>query len=169
MGERKQNGNNGTALKVFNQSRNNFNKKKNSGKKSPFPYPCYKCGKKGHMAKDCWSKRRTEQQANEAKNDKREDNDNEIGFTIKEVANQLAQNPEKEEKINIWCVDSGATSHMCANKSMFSEIRPYKSNKFVKLVNGDKVEIHGIGTAHLTVNSGKGTKGIKLYNTLYIP
>nr|CAD7194270.1 unnamed protein product [Timema douglasi] len=47
---------------------------------------------------------------------------------------------------DVWCVDSGATTHMCRDKNSFLELTPTISQK-VRLADDRTTDIEGIGTA----------------------
>lgn len=70
---------------------------------------------------------------------------------------------------NDGTLDSGATSHVTGNKELFNEISPIK-NKKVKVANGVKVDIIGIGTRNIQFRNEKGEENtIKLADMLYVP
>lgn len=62
-------------------------------------------------------------------------------------------------------LDSGATSHTTSDRNLFTELHPVHGKK-VKLANGNKVDIAGIGTCKLQLqNAAKAT----LTNVLLVP
>ncbi|GBL98972.1 Retrovirus-related Pol polyprotein from transposon TNT 1-94 [Araneus ventricosus] len=69
---------------------------------------------------------------------------------------------------NIFCLDSGATSHMCFNEHLFTEINPI-DDTYVKLAVDKTVKAIAKGTVTFDVLVGNQTKGITLQNVLYIP
>lgn len=60
-----------------------------------------------------------------------------------------------------WVIDSGATHHVCHNRSPFTTLKPLL-NTFVTLPTGNSVSIIGIGPITLSDN-------ITLKNFLFIP
>lgn len=60
-----------------------------------------------------------------------------------------------------WVIDSGATHHVCHNRSLFTTIKPLL-NTFVTLPTGNLVSIIGLGPITLSDN-------ITLQNVLFIP
>ncbi|GBM84188.1 Copia protein [Araneus ventricosus] len=69
---------------------------------------------------------------------------------------------------NIFCLDSGATSHMCFNEHLFTEINPI-DDTYVTLAVDKTVKAIAKGTVTFDVLFGNQTKGITLQNVLYIP
>ncbi|XP_003369343.1 hypothetical protein Tsp_04758 [Trichinella spiralis] len=66
-----------------------------------------------------------------------------------------------------WCLDSGASSHMCSNKEMFLSMKNMK--RTLSLANNKSTEIMGTGTANLEIPGSDGMRSVKLHNTLYVP
>lgn len=68
-----------------------------------------------------------------------------------------------EQRKNIWCLDSGATSHMCCDKSMFTL---FAENKATIMLAADKfVESPGIGTVTFKTEYSQ----IEMREVLYVP
>lgn len=62
-----------------------------------------------------------------------------------------------------WIIDSGATEHMCNNRTYFSDF--FDSPKNIKLANGDTISSSGYGTISCSVND----LALTLKNVLYVP
>ncbi|KRZ83002.1 Retrovirus-related Pol polyprotein from transposon TNT 1-94 [Trichinella sp. T8] len=84
--------------------------------------------------------------------------------------------PDKTSEISLciggrsnlkWCLDSGASSHMCSNKEMFLSMKSMK--RTLSLANNKSTEIMGTGTANLEIPGSDGMRSVKLHNTLYVP
>ncbi|KRY39868.1 Retrovirus-related Pol polyprotein from transposon TNT 1-94, partial [Trichinella britovi] len=126
----------------------------------PFKYKCHRCGKVGHMAKHCRSnpapqsqqRRRNTQMTHQ---DCYPDKTSEISLCI------------GGRSILKWCLDSGASSHMCSNKEMFLSMK--KMKRTLSLANNKSTEIMGTGTANLEIPGSDGTRSVKLHDTLYVP
>ena len=71
----------------------------------------------------------------------------------------------KEQNVNsnVWCVDSGATSHMCVDKSLFTNMKQHAEK--VELAGKYSVNAQGIGE----VNVDCGKYKFSLTNCLYVP
>lgn len=111
------------------------NRKKNTDKgddrdhaRIPFEGKCYNCKKYGHRASECRSKRKNER-------DKEQQSNNCLMHSQSGVVSQ---------KFDTWCVDSGATSHMCCVKSMFKTLKSKKS--IIMLADKKYIESPGTGT-----------------------
>ncbi|CAL9233896.1 unnamed protein product, partial [Arabidopsis halleri] len=63
--------------------------------------------------------------------------------------------------INAWVIDTGATNHICHDKSAFSTFH-FLQNTTVTLPNGGLVSIVGIGSIHMG-------RHLELHDVLYIP
>jgi len=73
------------------------------------------------------------------------------------------------ETDSFWYIDSGATAHMCSDKSFFTVCDP-EQNRTVTLANSKVLRTAGIGEGylHCATASGKSRK-IKLTDVLYVP
>ena len=93
--------------KMPSKSRGGFNQglKKFVGK-------CFNCGKSGYQAKDYRAKKRQKTQANVV--EKISNGVDDINLTAMISECNMAGNPKE------WWIDTGATRHICANRSMFS-------------------------------------------------
>ena len=113
---------------------------------------CQKCKKKGHTTQACWGQRK-----NAAKNSKHvktpEKNFNVCLNTGKEVTNK-----------NMWCLDSGCTSHLCGKSLLFNSMTSASGN--LKLAsNKYTATIEGKGK----VTMFKEKEKFNLNDTLFIP
>lgn len=88
-------------------------------------FKCFRCKKSGHMMKNCPNK----------------DNKHEKPF-VKDKA--LLTALSVVVKANSWCIDSGATNHMCNDRSVFSDFVSIKPIE-VNVANGDKLSAVGQG------------------------
>ncbi|UYV63271.1 hypothetical protein LAZ67_2003604 [Cordylochernes scorpioides] len=114
-----------------------------------FKFNCHYCGKKGHKAADCWSKR------NSKRNNTR-------------MAASLGIRDENILDVNEWCLDSGATAHMCCLRTAFSDLRETEPIP-VKLANDQSIEALGTGTVELEVLEHGEPFLLKLENVLFVP
>lgn len=113
------------------------------------PIICYRCGKQGHMAKNC-------------KTFVNKDQSNivsSIGFV---ATHDVAQNASHK---SIWFLDSGATSHMTYQKNIFQNLDTNYSGT-VKLADEKEINVKGLGTVILDVIVQGKSRQIKLFNTL---
>jgi len=101
-----------------------------NGKNTQNKLKCPYCHKKGHTIEKCW-KKHPELKPKKAKNGEKP-----IESQPTLITQDSGQLIEKEEYAlstidlhsqEVWVLDSGATRHICAYKSLFSELRPYKT------------------------------------------
>ena len=67
-----------------------------------------------------------------------------------------------------WCLDSGATSHLCKELQDFSEIHGTGSGK-LNLANNESTEIKARGTVVFSTNNAGKQSKIRLNDTLHVP
>lgn len=118
----------------------------NKGKQKPF---CKSCKKKGHTTEACWGKKKTT-------NEKTKGNQRNYNICLSTAHSSVNE--------DVWCLDSGCSSHMCGDKSMFSTLTP--ENGSLKLASNkytSKIE----GKGRVTVNTDK--EGYNFNDTLLVP
>ena len=93
-------GYNNHAANSRNRKVNDNNNNNGNGHK----FKCYNCGKRGHFAKNCKSATKNEEEKKEQH---------------RSFAMLAACNGNSFDR-NSWCVDSGATAHMCFKRELFS-------------------------------------------------
>lgn len=94
------------------QDKSKFVKKIDSQRKKGSNVQCFKCGKRGHFARDCWAK---------SNGDGGEDNDHSnVAFSVTDGSVS-----------DSWIMDSGATAHMCKDKEDFVEYTASKTTRNV--------------------------------------
>lgn len=128
----------------------------------PIPV-CFKCHKKGHIQRDCWSKDKELEESDEksTKNQKASVAKQEYPM---EFALGVGATCDNED----WLVDSGATSHMTPNKDLFDKLdESHKSN--VGLGNGETEKVEGIGNVKITVNGPTGLVQLNVQRVLFVP
>jgi hypothetical protein len=84
---------------------------------------CYNCHKNGHIAADCWSKGGGMEGKDPRRDKKKRERANkaeDVGTDFVETAYAAKSN---SSSLYSWLADSGATSHICNNRSVFIELR----------------------------------------------
>ncbi|XAR64037.1 hypothetical protein NMG60_11024235 [Bertholletia excelsa] len=100
---------------------------------------CYNCKKKGHMAKDCWSKKKVVE-SNTATSKSEDEWDAEAFFAADEK--ELALSATTFNQINYendWIIASGCSNHMTGNKKKLHNLSEYKGSWEVMIVNNSKL------------------------------
>ena len=110
---------------------------------------CYVCGKNGHKAYQCPSKKTVE--ANVAEGD-------DIIAAVVVEANLVGNVAE-------WVLDTGASRHLCADRGLFTEIEDVANGGHVYMGNSSSAAITGQGKIFLKLTSGTT---LALSNVLYV-
>ena len=85
-------------------------------------------------------------------------------FTDVQEALQAENNTSGEK----WCLDSGATSHLCKELRDFAKLNNSKCGK-LNLASKDSTTIDGKGTASFNTDVNGSVKSVTLNNVLYVP
>ncbi|XVE71066.1 hypothetical protein DITRI_Ditri10aG0120300 [Diplodiscus trichospermus] len=133
-------------------------KKDNKGDQSQqhrrFDGKCYNCGKKGHMAKNCWFKKKTVESNVVTSNAGRMSDDEwdvEASFDVEEEELVLmATIPRPVDYNNDLIVDSGCSNYMTEDKEKLQNITEYKSGRVVLTTNNSRLPISHIGKTIIT-------------------
>lgn len=153
---------------------------------------CGKCGHKGHWAKECRTKpenyvkqqsQKQTSQPNKSKIRSPKDIDpSGVIFTAVVAPQKVDLNQERftaakafkvsnldQSLKNQWIADTGASNHICNNKSWFSKIQPFDIPK--KVTVGDNSETKALGEGTIEIVSKVNDQEIKakLENVIYAP
>lgn len=146
---------NETALVVAKQNEKKRNFKTTEAKREfketvNHRFVCYKCGRRGHYAKDCRATKQNQEEKNM------------LAFNI----DSHEWHDDHEE--TSWILDSGASAHMSYKRENFVELYEYKGPT-LKLGNQEDIEV--LGQGNVLINkcvNGQWEKSI-LKNVLYVP
>nr|CAD7575506.1 unnamed protein product [Timema californicum] len=95
---------------------------------------------------DCWTKMANEKQVSMASEQTHAAAEEIVTLTSSSVSTLCAKLTRRDD---VWCVDSGATTHMCRDKNSFLELTPTISQKDMALTNGSlspaqKFNLHAV-------------------------
>lgn len=121
---------------------------KDSAKKKPFTVKCYKCHKRGHIARNCHSKAK-EQSSSSAS-----------AFSVEQ--NTFFENS------NCWIMDSGASAHMSHCREYFSNLKEVE-NANVILGNNQTLPVKGKGVVKVQKLVNNKWCDATINNVLYVP
>ncbi|KAE8704478.1 hypothetical protein F3Y22_tig00110450pilonHSYRG00264 [Hibiscus syriacus] len=140
---------------------------KNRGNSRKFDGKCYNCGKMGHMAKDCWTKKKLVESntATSCSKENSEDGwDAEALFATEEEELALTvTTPERIDYKNDWIVDSGCSNHMTGDKQKLQNLSEYNGGRVVVTTDNSRLPITHIGHYVLF-----GPQDVKVYRDVKI-
>ena len=125
----------------------NQGRSKSKGKKN---IKCYNCGKKGHIKKDCWSKKKSEnpESSNAQGNVASTSKDGEVLYS-----EATATAGGRKQFTDVWLLDTGATWHMTSRREWFHNYKPISGGS-VHMGDDHALEIVGIGTVKIKMFDG---------------
>lgn len=138
-------------------------------------YKCHYCHKIGHKASECWKRNDDRKQNTEYAN--RRQSASHAEETLLTTNEQSIKTVECAMSVDIqtskckdtrWCLDSGATAHMCHDESSFINLN-YTSDQDIKLATDKTIRAQGSGTVCLNTKRGQVLQKVCLENTLYVP
>lgn len=142
------------------------------GKSKPI---CKHCGKI-HKSENCWqmfpekkpiarySSAQPDQSNTQSNINFTSNNTNNDMFTHQSTKSIALLFPSQSQQINAWVLDSGATQHMCNNKSLFTNFET--SATTITIADNSKIQATGKGDVAITTNNGRS---FSLRNVLYVP
>ncbi|KAE8688597.1 hypothetical protein F3Y22_tig00110963pilonHSYRG00163 [Hibiscus syriacus] len=144
---------------------------KNRGNSRKFDGKCYNCGKMGHMAKDCWTKKKPVESntATSCSKENSEDGwDAEALFATEEEELALTvTTPERIDYKNDWIVDSGCSNHMMGDKQKLQNLSEYNGGRVVVTADNSRLPITHIGKTIVTPRYN--TNQVQLQDVYHVP
>ncbi|GKA75222.1 pol polyprotein [Tanacetum coccineum] len=129
--------------------------------KQKFQGTCYNCDQPGHRAANCkMPKRVNPRQANMV------DENVDMIAMVSDVCAMISEVNLVGTNNSGWWIDTGATRHVCADKSMFHSFRAVDNGQKLYMGNSATADIKGEGDVILKMTS---EKELKLTNVLYVP
>jgi len=115
---------------------------------------CYECGKAGHKASECSiSKKRCAKDKEKVSLYARYDRNSETALQV--------------SKDNLWCIDSGCTSHLCKDKDAFTKLGD-KDTERINLASNSSTAICGKGKVAFSTDVAGRTKDIEMNEVLFV-
>ena len=132
-----------------NNNRNEKNNRQSGKQKQNFN--CFKCGRRGHYAAQCRNGK--PETSNRTVQQERKDTHAYSVFAATNDNNVLNK--------DVWCLDSGATSHICCNRSFFETFVAHV--ELITLADQSEIKAEGRGTVRINECN------IVLNDVLFIP
>lgn len=134
---------------------------------------CFKCGKQGHIAKNCWKnkeKRRCfkcNKVGHLARDCREEIQENNNGESAMVVVQKAMISRTKKSKNSKWILDSGCTKHMANCREFFCEFKPESGT--IQVGNNEFIRSEGIGTVKVATVVRGVKKIVVLTDVLLVP
>ena len=134
---------------------------------------CHNCGKLGHFQKNCYAAERQQagfkmKKSERFKKGQSSKNNVSVGLLASTHA-ALAAERNEDSRVN-WIIYSGATCHICCNKSMFLEVEMLETPEIVTLGDGRCIEAFEKGTVEVKLEQADGSyRTGTLFDALYVP
>ncbi|KAJ0431334.1 putative RNA-directed DNA polymerase [Helianthus annuus] len=139
--------------------------KKHNNKGKRFPYKCYKCGERGHMARNCRSPVDEEGNVATTQDDDGWDAEAFIAQT-EDVFALTATTDRKDNKLDDWIVDSGCSNHMTGDMSKLNKTTKYGGSQVVVLADNSRHPIDHVGEVNFP--SGKQDRKLILKDVYHV-
>ena len=131
---------------------------RNRSRRYKFNGKCYNCGKKGHRARDCRSKKRSS--SSRRWKDPRRDHRGE--------EDQIFAIDHARTRESNWILDSGATVHICADVNLLTNLRTVPKINLTQ-PDGSPISSTQVGTATITTMIGDRRSTVRLRDTILCP
>ncbi|KAK2578606.1 hypothetical protein KPH14_001023 [Odynerus spinipes] len=132
---------------AYNKGQSKENTQVTQGKKGP---KCFNCGKFGHLNRNC--KLKVKKKTHESRED---------------AMTAAALNTIFHKK-NVWCLDSGATKHMCNDAKKFNELDRKETSRIYTAAE-NCVNSEGKGEVSIKVQTEHNPNKVRLKETMLVP
>lgn len=132
---------------------------------------CYWCLKKGHMRKNCRDYKRAVEKARQGRTLNERDQEtanvaispNSRVEEIEEVSAYITSADQSDT--TKWILDSGASKHMCGDRTLLSNLKRFESPQQVKLADNTSIRAYGKGMTRLQSDQ----TSLRLEEVWYVP
>ena len=127
-------------------------------------FKCYNCSETGHKAFECPNPKRDNPRDNNRQANMI--NDDELVAMITDLTAMVSEVNILDNNSKEWWVDTGATRHVCHDKSNYSTYKDVETGQKLYMGNSSTADIKGVGDVVLKMTSGKD---LKLRDVVYVP
>ena len=140
-------------LQLFGQTGSEVRRNQSSSNTQlPLGTKCFYCGKSGYWKRDCYKRKAEKALGSSSPSGRQKD------FTF------LAENPNSIPH-NGWVIDSGASQHLCRDRTLFISYRNVSHEQTITIADGTRIHAHGIGEIDVPCTEGV----IRLTEVWHVP
>ncbi|KAK1353620.1 CCHC-type domain-containing protein [Heracleum sosnowskyi] len=139
------------------------------------PIKCYRCGKTGHIKKNCRVKLSKVNVANEKEKMEQSEPKEEIKweqcFTVEVMDNKAESTPAQvfynhSNDTKEWILDSGCSHHVTGDESVFTKLQNHDGERVIITADNSTYPVAKEGTVEISLDD---TKLVKLDNVYHVP
>lgn len=134
-----------------NNMNNNYTNNNNNDKSKKMK--CYRCGKVGHIASKCYSRKSSGNQQSSQPTANNVDETYAVFHTVEDGEKSSCMNRE-------WILDSGCTAHLCGDLNLFKSLSG-PTNCKLNLANQASTIVKGKGVVNINAMCEKGSRLIE--------
>ncbi|KAI3513963.1 hypothetical protein L1887_12232 [Cichorium endivia] len=141
-------------------------KQKNNHHNKRFPFKCYNCGRKGHMARNCQFE--SVEEGNAATSQEEEVWDAEAMYAqVEDAQAYTATTESKRDRLDEWIVDSGCSNHMTGEHKKLKDPVSYGGSRVVVIADNSRLKIANVGD--VVFRPENNSEELKLEHVYHVP